>query len=259
MIRKSPRSRADWLVGMNLSRAYSLWIDDALSVGRVQTPTLAMLVEGEQAIRSFVPEPYHEVHASFGTEPGSYAGLRLEEEDWYVLSVPAQHELRARIAYRSSRGDLDLALYHAEGALVSRSRVRELDPLVASQDDRVAPVVPPGDVVGPGGELPRVVSKRERPVLVLLHGSHQPDVGAGDDFVVLGVKEQPRVRGGALEAAPDRRGGARDGDVLLVAPDERPEVEPGHLLRPRAGVRFPRRARGLGGAEAEGRVGERRR
>ena len=41
------RSRADWLVGMNLSRAYSVLYDDNLSVGRVQTPTLAMLVDRE--------------------------------------------------------------------------------------------------------------------------------------------------------------------------------------------------------------------
>src|SRR5437660_9233132 len=59
------RSRADWLVGMNLSRAYSLAYDENLSVGRVQTPTLAMLVERELAIRKFVPEDYREVVATF--------------------------------------------------------------------------------------------------------------------------------------------------------------------------------------------------
>jgi DNA topoisomerase-3 len=59
------RSRADWLVGMNLSRAYSLAYGEDLSVGRVQTPTLAMLVERELAIRSFVPEDYLEVAATF--------------------------------------------------------------------------------------------------------------------------------------------------------------------------------------------------
>lgn len=59
------RSRADWLVGMNLSRAYSLAYNEDLSVGRVQTPTLAMLVERELAIRSFVPEDYLEVTATF--------------------------------------------------------------------------------------------------------------------------------------------------------------------------------------------------
>src|SRR6266702_3663593 len=59
------RSRADWLVGMNLSRAYTLACSEELSVGRVQTPTLAMVVERELAIRSFVPEDYLEVVASF--------------------------------------------------------------------------------------------------------------------------------------------------------------------------------------------------
>ena len=43
------RSRADWLVGMNLSRAYSIVYNEELSVGRVQTPTLAMIVERELA------------------------------------------------------------------------------------------------------------------------------------------------------------------------------------------------------------------
>jgi len=59
------RSRADWLVGMNLSRAYSILHDDNLSVGRVQTPTLAMLVARELEIAAFVPEAYLEVHATF--------------------------------------------------------------------------------------------------------------------------------------------------------------------------------------------------
>jgi DNA topoisomerase III len=63
------RSRADWLVGMNLSRAYGLAFDAPLSVGRVQTPTLAMLVERELAIRDFVPEDYLEVLATFSAQP----------------------------------------------------------------------------------------------------------------------------------------------------------------------------------------------
>jgi DNA topoisomerase III len=63
------RSRADWLVGMNLSRAYSIVHDEVLSVGRVQTPTLAMLVAREHEIRSFVPEDYTEVVATFRAGP----------------------------------------------------------------------------------------------------------------------------------------------------------------------------------------------
>jgi DNA topoisomerase-3 len=69
------RSRADWLVGMNLSRAYTLTArgrsDGVLSVGRVQTPTLALIVERDRAIAAFVPEPYQEVaiEASPQAEP----------------------------------------------------------------------------------------------------------------------------------------------------------------------------------------------
>ena len=62
------RSRADWLVGMNLTRAYTLAHRDGrtpLSVGRVQTPTLALLAERDRAIREFVPEDYVEVAATF--------------------------------------------------------------------------------------------------------------------------------------------------------------------------------------------------
>lgn len=78
------RSRADWLVGMNLSRAYSLAHGQDFSVGRVQTPTLSMVVEREQAIRAFVPEDYLEVRATFAPEgapdgpDGRYEGILLD-------------------------------------------------------------------------------------------------------------------------------------------------------------------------------------
>ena len=69
------RSRADWLVGMNLSRAYTLACNEELSVGRVQTPTLAMLVERELAVRNFVPEDYRNVVATFSPREGqTYEG-----------------------------------------------------------------------------------------------------------------------------------------------------------------------------------------
>ncbi|WP_437650544.1 DNA topoisomerase 3 [Sorangium sp. So ce362] len=82
------RSRADWLVGMNLSRAYSLVFDQDLSVGRVQTPTLSMVVERELAIRRFVPEPYLEVVATFcplredgaGAAEASYKGTYFRDK-----------------------------------------------------------------------------------------------------------------------------------------------------------------------------------
>lgn len=65
------RNRADWLIGMNLSRLFTLLgrragYDGVLSVGRVQTPTLRLVVDRDRAIASFVPVPYWtvEVHLS---------------------------------------------------------------------------------------------------------------------------------------------------------------------------------------------------
>lgn len=60
------RSRADWLIGMNLSRLFTLLgrrvgYDGVLSVGRVQTPTLRLVVDRDRAIASFVSVPYWEV------------------------------------------------------------------------------------------------------------------------------------------------------------------------------------------------------
>jgi DNA topoisomerase-3 len=63
------RSEADWLVGMNATRAASIRLraafDGAVSLGRVQTPTLALVARREEEIRAFKPEPYWLVEASF--------------------------------------------------------------------------------------------------------------------------------------------------------------------------------------------------
>ncbi|MGX1983324.1 DNA topoisomerase-3 [Thermolongibacillus altinsuensis] len=73
------RSCADWLVGMNASRAYSLLmqqkgIKDVFSVGRVQTPTLALIVKREKEIAEFRSEPFWEVVATFNIEGKRYVG-----------------------------------------------------------------------------------------------------------------------------------------------------------------------------------------
>jgi DNA topoisomerase-3 len=63
------RSEADWIVGMNATRAATIRLrssfDGAVSLGRVQTPTLAILARREEEIRAFVPEPYWLVDAAF--------------------------------------------------------------------------------------------------------------------------------------------------------------------------------------------------
>lgn len=74
------RSCADWLVGMNASRVYTILlkqkgISDVFSAGRVQTPTLALVVKREKEIASFKPEPFWEVKATFEVDKKRYDGV----------------------------------------------------------------------------------------------------------------------------------------------------------------------------------------
>ena len=59
------RAEADWLVGLNVTRALTCKHNASLSAGRVQTPTLAMIVAREQEIKSFRPKEFYTVHAGF--------------------------------------------------------------------------------------------------------------------------------------------------------------------------------------------------
>ena len=73
------RSEADWLVGINGTRAMTAFNSRdggffLTTVGRVQTPTLAVVVEREEQIRKFVSRDYWEVHATFGAQAGEYPG-----------------------------------------------------------------------------------------------------------------------------------------------------------------------------------------
>jgi DNA topoisomerase-3 len=64
------RAEADWLVGLNITRALTCKYEAQLSAGRVQTPTLAMMINREQEIKSFVPKDYWLLKASFGDYQG---------------------------------------------------------------------------------------------------------------------------------------------------------------------------------------------
>src|SRR3954449_3641292 len=85
------RSEADWVVGMNATRAASIRLrsafDGAVSLGRVQTPTLALVARREEEIRAFKPEPYWLVEAAFeATGERAYrgryqGGKRIAEAD----------------------------------------------------------------------------------------------------------------------------------------------------------------------------------
>ncbi|MGB4228583.1 MAG: DNA topoisomerase III [Candidatus Dechloromonas phosphoritropha] len=78
------RSESDWLVGINGTRAMTAFNSKTggfhlTTVGRVQTPTLAIVVERERKIRKFIPRAYWEVEAEFAAKAGNYAGKWFDE------------------------------------------------------------------------------------------------------------------------------------------------------------------------------------
>jgi DNA topoisomerase-3 len=79
------RSESDWLVGINGTRAMTAFNSKSggfhkTPVGRVQTPTLTILVEREEKIKRFVSRDYWEVHGSFGVAAGEYQGRWFDEK-----------------------------------------------------------------------------------------------------------------------------------------------------------------------------------
>ena len=103
------RSEADWIVGMNATRAATIRLrssfDGAVSLGRVQTPTLAIIARREEEIRAFVPEPYWLVDAQFEAE-----GNRTFEGRYHEGAQPRISNAEAAQAIveavRAQRGEI---------------------------------------------------------------------------------------------------------------------------------------------------------
>ena len=101
------RSEADWLMGINGTRAMTAFNSKEggfykTTVGRVQTPTLAILVEREERIRAFQPRDYWEVHATFAAAAGEYSGRWFDER----FQKPADDgEARAERLWDRKRAD----------------------------------------------------------------------------------------------------------------------------------------------------------
>jgi DNA topoisomerase-3 len=86
------RSEADWLVGINGTRAMTAFNSRdggffLTTVGRVQTPTLSVVVEREEQIRKFVSRDYWEIHGVFGAEAGNYPG-KYFDPGWKKANAP---------------------------------------------------------------------------------------------------------------------------------------------------------------------------
>jgi DNA topoisomerase-3 len=114
------RSEADWLVGINGTRAMTAFNSKTggfhlTTVGRVQTPTLAILVEREEKIKKFVSRDYWELHANFGAKAGEYAGrwfdesfkkVKSEKGEKTAAELDAEAELRAERVWDRKKADV---------------------------------------------------------------------------------------------------------------------------------------------------------
>ncbi|MDO4546740.1 MAG: DNA topoisomerase III [Clostridia bacterium] len=95
------RAQADWIVGMNATRAFSLKYGAVLSIGRVQTPTLRLIVDRDLEIRDFRPEDYYEIRADFG----DYQGLwqNPQSGDARIKDLNAAQQVKAETSGKTGR------------------------------------------------------------------------------------------------------------------------------------------------------------
>ena len=94
------RSESDWIVGMNATRAYSVRFGrpgNVLSVGRVQTPTLKLIVAREKEIEDFKPEKFWTVHARFAREGVTYDGVWFKKKQNRLKEEAAAEEIAAKV------------------------------------------------------------------------------------------------------------------------------------------------------------------
>jgi DNA topoisomerase-3 len=134
------RSEADWLVGINGTRALTSFNSKAggfnlTPVGRVQTPTLAILVKREEQIRNFRQRPYWEIHATFAAASGEYPG-RWFDESFKKPEVkdeadPRKDEKPERLWTRAQAEAIAAACAGREGVVEQKSKpATQLSPLL---------------------------------------------------------------------------------------------------------------------------------
>ena len=138
------RSEADWLVGMNATRAATLrgraWVGGVVSLGRVQTPTLALIVKREREIQAFVPEPYWLVNATFDPRyPGIWFDPQYQPRDdgvgndTWLKSAERADEVVARVAGKDGRVESEVTTERAWPA-DEKVVAEELGPFLRSLD-----------------------------------------------------------------------------------------------------------------------------
>ena len=103
------RERADWIVGMNATRLFSCLYGQTLNVGRVMSPTLAMIAERESARKDFKPEPYYTVELKFPEMKAVSQKFKTSEEAEQLLSKCLQEELTAVVSSVTSKDKTEKA------------------------------------------------------------------------------------------------------------------------------------------------------
>lgn len=127
------RSQADWLVGLNATRAFTLRHGQrgqgALSVGRVQTPTLRLIVDRDQEIAAFTPTPYWQLAVTFRAEQGQYLGIWVRGQGKESLDRFTNREAAEAVAakIRSASGGVVRS--------IEKKRVTVHPPLLFSLND----------------------------------------------------------------------------------------------------------------------------
>ncbi|MCL2386652.1 MAG: DNA topoisomerase III [Defluviitaleaceae bacterium] len=104
------RAEADWLVGMNATRAYTLSQNELLPMGRVQTPTLAMLVTRHNEIAAFNAKEYYEVKADFALETkeiyqGTWINKTNEENDERTYKKEQAEEIAKKVKGKTGKAE----------------------------------------------------------------------------------------------------------------------------------------------------------
>ena len=105
------RAEADWLIGLNVSRALTTKFKDPLSAGRVQTPTLAMVLEREDEINKFVPKEYWTIQAKVG-----------------ALNAEWEHKGEKRIFSKEKAEQIQKKLSNKKAELMSLDRKQKSEP-----------------------------------------------------------------------------------------------------------------------------------
>lgn len=122
------RAKADWLIGMNASRAYSLVYNARFTVGRVQTPTLAMVVDRDMQIAGHVAKPFWRVEAPMGG--WTLSSERIEDHDFaqrmLVLANSPDFAFQIESAESKREHDAPPRLYDLTGLQKDMSRLHGL-------------------------------------------------------------------------------------------------------------------------------------